>query len=118
MKRLLFVVVSIFFVVIGCASSYVNPHSNTGFKVKVQNDWTSILTVAVLPQGPRTHVNPGETRVLYLGPMSTNRQLSVTSGRHSYLSGIFIPSVNQPCWLLVIDTAPRYVVGTGPDPCR
>lgn len=88
------------------------------YVIVVANEWTDVLAVAVLPQGPKVSLNPGERRTLYLsGGASVRYRIAVSRGRHTYLSGIFIPSRAQPCALLRIDYHPRYIVPTGPVPC-
>jgi hypothetical protein len=86
--------------------------------VIVQNNWTGILAVAVLPQGPKGIVTPGTERVFYLGSAGGGYWVIVRDGRWTYGTDRFIPNATFPCWRLSITQHPKYDVPTGPIPCR
>ncbi len=88
------------------------------YTVVVANDWTDMLAIAVLPQGPKVSLYPGERRTLLLSGAEGRRyRVAVSRGRNTYLTGIFIPSRARPCALVRINDHPRYIVPTGPVPC-
>jgi hypothetical protein len=109
--------------VVGCSAAPLSMERGgpppSGYTLVVTNEWTDMLAVAVMPQGPKANLYPGERRTLHLSSRDNARYwVTVQVGAHIYESGFFIPSHTHPCALLRIDHYPRYVVPTGPVPCE
>lgn len=119
------ILIGMVIILLGCATPQHQTNTQVDpsqYRIVVMNEWTDVLAVATLPYGPKMTLNPGDTRSWRLsGGKSIRYRIVVRRGRHSYESGIFIPSPGEPCWVLQINYRPpatRKVTLPGPVPCR